>query len=246
MSWSRNTCGWRDGPPRMATWAQPAGASGIQVPVGRRMDVWERMTEGNAERSSAGRNRRWPWTFLTKGMRSLADRLMHPWRRKAAIARLTAGTAPRCVLFVCKGNLHRSPFAAGCLREALNTGKPETVRIASAGFVRPGRTPSEQTQRCARRYNVDLSLHRSQLVAALAVAEWDLVVVMDASYGQALKRRYRLAPERVMILGDLDPASTGTRTIAEPETSTEVLEASYARIERCTRVLAGLITAQRP
>lgn len=176
---------------------------------------------------------------------SLADRALHPIRRRRAITLLRSTPTPRSVVFVCNGNLYRSPFAAACLRSSLARDVLPYVRITSAGFTSPGRTAPASALLCAERYNIDLQHHRSQLIAALAVGEWDLFVVMDPSFGAALRRRYRLEPERVLVLGDLDPEPIPRRTVTDPyNRPPDVLESAYSRINRCTRVLAGLLSTR--
>lgn len=181
---------------------------------------------------------------LTTVVRSFADRLLHPWRRRIARARLAKRPRPRSVAFVCKANLQRSPFAAACLRAAIPPDSSLELRVTSAGFIRPDRTPPAAAQQCARKYGVDLETHRSRLVAALAVPQWDLFVVMDRPYAEALRRRYQLGADRILILGDLDPEPIRERAIADPDGEPpDVLEACYSRIARCTHALAALITA---
>ena len=119
------------------------------------------------------------------------------------------------------------------------------VRITSAGFVRPGRIPPPAVLHCARRYGVELEGHTSRLIAALNIPDWDLFVVMDPSYGDALRRRYRLEPSRILVLGDLDPQSIRQRRIEDPDgASPEALESTYARIARCTEHLATLLATR--
>src|SRR2546427_199033 len=68
-------------------------------------------------------------------------RVLHPLRRRRALALLRRHAPVRSVLVVCHGNMCRSPFAAGLLRPWLSG---RGVRVDSAGFLGPGgRSPPE-------------------------------------------------------------------------------------------------------
>jgi protein-tyrosine-phosphatase len=66
----------------------------------------------------------------------------------------------------------------------------------------------------------------------------DLVLVMDTSQEKALIKRYLVAHDRVVQVGDLDPQLDTGRTIADPwGRSDEVFAACFARLDRCADVL---------
>lgn len=171
-------------------------------------------------------------------MRAKVERALHPGRRRRAHRHLRARQAPTSVLFVCEGNIYRSPYAAACLSAMLapNGG----VRIASAGFKGPDRSCPPEAQVFARSRGYDLSTHRSRLLDAVAPADWDLIVVMDAQQADRLSAQFGTERARVLVLGDLDPEPIDRRGIADPWKSPElVLAGSYARVERCVREFAA-------
>jgi protein-tyrosine-phosphatase len=169
--------------------------------------------------------------------RHAPDRWLHPWRRRRASRRLRSDARPRRVLFVCQGNIYRSPYAA----ELFASARPG-ADSSSAGFVGPDRgCPPEAVEVAARR-GVGLGAHLSRLLTAEMVRSTDLVVVMDAAQRAALRARFGGGAARVLVLGDLDPEPIETRAITDPwSRSPEVLEACYGRIERCVRSLARTI-----
>jgi protein-tyrosine phosphatase len=164
---------------------------------------------------------------------------MHAGRRADARRRLR-GTSPRTVLFLCHGNVCRSPFAAAVLARAVAS-LSDRIGVASAGFIGPTRPPPTEAVASASRFGIDLTQHRSQLITPEAIRTADLVVVMSATQAQNVIRSYSVR-QPPLVLGDLDPDSIDTRTIVDPWGGPpELFDASYARIERCVGELVMLI-----
>lgn len=111
-------------------------------------------------------------------------------------------TADR-ILFLCLGNVCRSPMAERYARGRL-AGTPATVRVDSAGFVeREGRPSPEDAIEAAAAHGVDLSDHRSATVTAEALAAADVVFVMDVRNYRDLARTFDSANGEVFFLGPL-------------------------------------------
>ncbi|MDF9620718.1 low molecular weight phosphotyrosine protein phosphatase [Pseudomonas entomophila] len=88
------------------------------------------------------------------------------------------------VLFVCLGNICRSPTAEGVLRHQLDAaGLADVVQVASAGTGdwHVGKAPDSRTCKAALVRGYDLSGQRAQQVKAEHFAEYDLVLAMDKS-----------------------------------------------------------------
>lgn len=86
------------------------------------------------------------------------------------------------VLFVCMGNICRSPTIEGVFRHQLEAELPEAkVRIDSAGThaYHVGEAPDPRARRAAERRGIDLSKLRARRVAAEDFSEFDLVLAMD-------------------------------------------------------------------
>jgi protein-tyrosine phosphatase len=144
----------------------------------------------------------------------------------------------RSVLFVCHGNVCRSPFAAAAFRAALPAPLRSKITVTSLGFIEPGRPSPERAVGAASRRGIDLSAHRSALLTGDAVRRSDLVVVMSPEQAMAVRASF-VRDSLVIVLGDLDPRPIESRTIRDPWGADDaVYEASYARIERCVRALA--------
>lgn len=98
-------------------------------------------------------------------------------------------TAPvERVLFVCTGNLCRSPMAEAFTRAFL-AGRPHEVSVASAGLLQPTMvSPAEVLAAMARR-QVDLSRHRPRRLPDDFEVEPDLVIGMAREHVRALVER---------------------------------------------------------
>jgi protein-tyrosine phosphatase len=170
--------------------------------------------------------------------------VLHPVRRRRALARLAARPAPSTVVMVCHGNICRSPYAEVALRAALPEPFRERIRVVSAGFLTGERPAPAVAIEVAARRGRDLRAHRSRSLDADLVRGADLVVVMEPLQARALQWFYGVDARAVLVLGDLDPSAAGGRTIRDPIFQpAEVFEECYARIDRCVQVLAEAITA---
>lgn len=190
---------------------------------------------------------RWARRALSAARRT-TERALHPARRSRARARLARRNPPRTVLFVCHGNIYRSPFAAASFAAQLPAPWRGAVRIESGGFVGPNRGSPPDALAAAARRGVSLAAHRSSLLTRERVRAMDLVVVMNASQRWAARLEFGARPERLLVLGDLDPLPIASREIRDPwGQGPGVLEESYARVERCVgelvRVLVGAADA---
>lgn len=86
------------------------------------------------------------------------------------------------VLFVCLGNICRSPTAEGVFRHLLEQAAPQLhVEVDSAGTAdyHSGDPPDLRSQRAARRRGIDLSGLRARQVAPDDFACFDLILAMD-------------------------------------------------------------------
>lgn len=179
-------------------------------------------------------------TILSR-VRHLPERWLHGARRRAALRALQEHVRPRRVLILCHGNICRSPFAALLLQRQLLRSQVE-VSIRSAGFLASGRPSTPEALEAASYWNIDLSAHRSRQVSPELMRRSDLVVVMEPSQAWAVRARFGRPPADVLVLGDLDLRPVSSRAIPDPYgRALAGYEASYARIARCTAVLAALL-----
>jgi len=94
------------------------------------------------------------------------------------------------VLFVCLGNICRSPTAEGVFRQLQKQEVPELqIEVDSAGTAdyHVGDPPDSRSQRAAMRRGIDLSGLRARQLTAEDSARFDLILAMDRDNLQELK-----------------------------------------------------------
>jgi protein-tyrosine phosphatase len=88
----------------------------------------------------------------------------------------------RRVLFVCLGNICRSPTAEGVFRQLLRQEAPELqVEVDSAGTAgyHIGEPPDLRSRRAAMRRGIDLGGLRARQITPADFARFDLILAMD-------------------------------------------------------------------
>lgn len=85
------------------------------------------------------------------------------------------------VLFLCLGNICRSPLAEGAFRHLVQGRALDGFEIASAGTGgwHAGEPPDERSVRIARENGVDISSQRARQLTAEDYARYDWIVAMD-------------------------------------------------------------------
>lgn len=94
------------------------------------------------------------------------------------------------ILFVCLGNICRSPAAEGILRELVHdVGLEEKLEIDSAGTGswHIGQPPDRRVQTVARRRRIDLSPLRARQVKPSDFETYDYILAMDQENLRDLK-----------------------------------------------------------
>ncbi len=94
------------------------------------------------------------------------------------------------MLFVCTGNICRSPTAEGILRK-LSSLQQFHLHVESRGThgYHVGEPPDRRTQEHARRRGYDLSAQRARQIAAADFEAFDLILAMDRGHLRHLERQ---------------------------------------------------------
>lgn len=106
------------------------------------------------------------------------------------------------LLFVCTGNLCRSPMAAAFADSLLKT-RSDAVTVMSAGLLRAGEPATAETVKVMQRRGLDVRTHRSRGLADALMPAPDLVIAMTRQHARAV---VDLVPElfrRTFTLKDL-------------------------------------------
>jgi protein-tyrosine phosphatase len=95
------------------------------------------------------------------------------------------------VLFVCTGNICRSPTAAGVFAQLVKlAGLGDRIEVESAGThdYHVGSAPDLRAQDHARRRGYDLSALRARQVRKRDFSDFDLIVAMDRGHFDILEK----------------------------------------------------------
>ena len=114
-------------------------------------------------------------------------------------------SAKKTVLFVCTGNVCRSPMAAGLFYDKLVQNKMnERVRVRSAGVWALEHQPaSAYARQVMSERDLDISVHRGRNLSQADVDEADLVLVMTQLQADIIARDYQNSEEKLHLLADM-------------------------------------------
>ena len=181
------------------------------------------------------------WTFL-RALRATGGYIIgklnfvrHPYERWSTV-RLPESV--QSVLFVCKGNICRSPLGEVCLRAlATQAGRPLTIR--SAGLeTTPGKPAHLKAQATAIENGLSLETHATTQVHAELLDKSDLIIVMEVAQKDRIHGLYPSTRGKVVLLGRFE--STGPLEIADPYSGTiEDFRSCYRQVKRCCEALAA-------
>jgi protein-tyrosine phosphatase len=181
------------------------------------------------------------WSFLQdlrKTAAYLAGRmnaLRHPYERWATV-RLPDSV--RSVLFVCRGNICRSPLAAVYFQSLVDKGARQ-VTVRSAGLeTTPGKPAHAEAKAVALQHELSLEGHATTQVHRELLDQSDLIVVMEIWQKDRIRRLYPGSKGKVVLLGRFD--SVGRLEIADPYCGTrEDFHSCFKQVSRCCDVLAA-------
>jgi len=138
------------------------------------------------------------------------------------------------VLILCYGNICRSPLAA-----ALAARLMPNVSVSSAGFyTEVGRRSPDFVLAAANMLGVDLATHQSQCVNAEMIDEAQLIVLMDVSNYELLRKLFPRALEKTLFLGMLLPDPQ--LEIKDPYDDPDSMQEVSSRMNRAVEQLSKL------
>jgi protein-tyrosine phosphatase len=147
------------------------------------------------------------------------------------------------VLFVCKGNICRSPLAEAYFRSLVEKeGRDITVR--SAGLeTTPGRPADAKAKAVALEHRLSLEGHATTQVHRELLDQSDLIIVMEVGQKDRIQRLYPRSKGKVVLLGRFD--FSGSLEVADPYSGTrEDFLSCFQQVSRCCDVLAAGLAAK--
>ncbi len=126
---------------------------------------------------------------------------------------------PISVLFVCMGNICRSPMAEGVFRAILETKQlTDEFRVDSAGThaYHVGEAPDTRAQSTMRDHDMDISMLRARRVDWLDFEEFDHILVMDDdNYGLVIEACPKEHRSKIKYFLDF-ARNVNTRNVPDP------------------------------
>jgi protein-tyrosine phosphatase len=122
------------------------------------------------------------------------------------------------ILFVCHGNICRSPTAEAVMRARAARAGLSGVRVDSAGTsgCHAGEPPDRRAQRVAGQRGYDLSAQRARQVADTDFSDFDLILAADRDNLAALERRCPIGlRHKLALMLDALPDGAG-REVPDP------------------------------
>ena len=101
------------------------------------------------------------------------------------------------VLFVCHGNICRSPMAEFVLKDLAKKARRDDLIIASAGTSTEelGRDTHHGTKKELKAHNIEFCSRHARQVAKDEYENWDIFVVMDSANKRNLERIFGADPQ---------------------------------------------------
>lgn len=152
------------------------------------------------------------------------------------------------VLFVCLGNICRSPLAEAAFRhQSAAAGLEIEVDSAGTGDWHIGKPPDRRAQAVARKYGVDISGYRARQVNRADFVRFSHIVAMDADN---LTHLQMLQPDatraNLSLLLDHVEGHTG-RAVADPYFGNAAgFETTWAEVSRGAAALAKKLAVWTP
>ena len=171
------------------------------------------------------------------------------WRLKNLYWRVYGATVknprvpsnPKSLLFVCKGNICRSPFAERLAARTANKNGYGRLNFNSAGLegAQP-LSPPENAILCAASFGVPLGDHRSRKINDELIKSVDMVLVMEPWHLKTLKKSFSHIQSKLFLFSLFDKEKSIMNEsyyryhIPDPYGQPlDQFQMCYRRIERC-------------
>jgi protein-tyrosine phosphatase len=121
------------------------------------------------------------------------------------------------VLFVCTGNVCRSPLAEGYLKHLLSKNGLNGVEVSSAGIAAlVGAPPFECAIEVAQKHGFDISEHIARQITGPLIEDIDRIFCMESWQVSIAKEMDPKRARRVALLGSFHPEKSPQFQIPDP------------------------------
>jgi protein-tyrosine-phosphatase/predicted ATP-grasp superfamily ATP-dependent carboligase len=153
----------------------------------------------------------------------------------------------RSFLFVCFGNLMRSPMAETMLKHVLAQRGIEGMVVRSAGMhAVSGREAHPRALAVSRELDMPLDRHRAQPVTPELVASSDVIFAMDFENLAELQTQYPSTKKKIFLMSSYAQGAMRHREIPDPYFGDiETTRRCYAQLSQCIAKLANEIESVR-
>ena len=187
------------------------------------------------------------WIFL-HGLRATAGYLVkqmnavRPRYERWSTVRLPDSV--QSVLFVCKGNICRSPLAEAYFQSLVEKERRQ-MAVRSAGLeTTPGKPAHVNARVVALEQGLSLDTHATTQVHKELIDQSDLIIVMEIAQKNRIHSLYPNTNGKVVLLGRFD--SIGSLEIADPYSGTsEDFNFCFQQVSRCCDVLAARLSVKK-
>jgi protein-tyrosine phosphatase len=147
------------------------------------------------------------------------------------------------ILFLCTGNIYRSPLLAALFYRKLQAmGQSEGWVVNSAGtWTIPGRTAPLDAQRAAKSLGVALEGHVTRLVDQDLLTRHNLILVVERGQREALNIEFPFVRDKLYLISEVvdqrtydipDPLSSGQPSDELASDLSALIERGYQKIHQ--------------
>ncbi len=154
----------------------------------------------------------------------------------------------RSFVFLCFGNIMRSPMSEALFREAMARHPNLTLKICSAGLnATPGKRAHPWAIAAAQDFGISLEGHQATLLTRAMVDQADAIVAMDVQNQVEFLSRYPDASGKFFLLGAYSGSKTGAIEIRDPFFGNlDETRRCYRLLQKCTQNLADSLDRKSP
>jgi protein-tyrosine phosphatase len=121
------------------------------------------------------------------------------------------------ILFVCTGNVCRSPLGEGYLKSLLTKNGLNGVEVSSAGIAAlVGAPPFECAMEVAQKHGFNISDHIARQITSPLIEDMDRIFCMESWQANIVKEMEPKRAKRVILLGSFHPNNSPQFQIPDP------------------------------